>query len=639
MTFLPTRAKPAQNLATIVAAMVIRSIIRPFLTASNFVVAIMLPNADDVELYELAARQLLDPDHLVDRDGKMSVLVDEASDITQNGWALIEKYGHFRRVILFYTDEGEISADLGLTIDHRMVMAPPRPAHFKAAAMMLGQHITDADAAYLASKGLKEVRLAIRPSRPLHRLVRQLKVASGRDDKPSQRRSEPASVRLEELAGYGQAKVWGLQLAKDIASWKRGDIKWTDVDRGILLCGPPGTGKTTYARALANTCGIPLILGSAAAWQEKGHLGDMLKAMRKTFREARTARPAILFLDEFDSFGDRRSAHDTSNDDYKRQVINGLLECLDPADGREGVVVIGATNNVGAIDPALLRPGRLERIVEIPLPDAEARKAIIQYHLPDASLGDLGQFVKASEGWSGAEIEKVARDARRAARNRNGASVTEEDLIEVMPPVVSFTQAERFRLAVHEVGHAIVGIVLQPASLVKVTISSGRRVGIGWTPIGTTMFNNPLSALATAKHFADRIAINLAGMAAERIVFGDHGTGAGGDEGADLSIANDLATMMERSFGFGDGLLTDMGSGRRPLESLRLVDRHLQDLVRQRLDAEFQRATDILMARRNELGQLASRLSETLELSAEDVLDACSPSRDDGYGVQQGTRS
>lgn len=461
MTYLPTRAKPAQNLATIVAAMVIRSTIRPFLMASNFVVAIMLSNADDVELYELAARQLLDPDHLVDDDGKPSVLVDEASDITHIGWSLISKYGHIQRVILFYTDESEISADLGLMIDHRVVMVSPRADHFKTAAMMLGQQITDADATYLASKSLKEVRLAIRPSRPAHQVVRHLKATFKRSDEPTQKRSETGSFRLEELAGYGQAKAWGLQLAKDIASWKRGDIKWADVDRGVLLCGPPGTGKTTYARALANSCGIPLILGSAAAWQEKGHLGDMLKAMRKTFREARTARPAILFLDEFDSFGDRRSAHDTSNYDYRRQVINGLLECLDPADGREGVVVIGATNNVGAIDPALLRPGRLERIVEIPLPDAEARKAIIHYHLPDAALGDLNQFVKASEGWSGADIEKVARDARRAARNRNGASVTEADLIEVMPPIMSFTQAERFRLAVHEVGHAIVGIVRQ----------------------------------------------------------------------------------------------------------------------------------------------------------------------------------
>lgn len=285
--------------------------------------------------------------------------------------------------------------------------------------------------------------------------------------------------------------------------------------------------------------------------------------------------------------------------------------------------MIAATNNASAIDPAFLRPGRLERVIEIPLPDADARKAILAFHLREACPADLDQFSRCTEGWSGADIEKLARDARRAARRAGRQNVMESDLMGILPPIVSFTDDERFRLAVHEIGHAIVGYVLRPASLVKVSINSGRSARSGWSPIGTTQFSEPLPSMATARHFEDIIAIYLAGMAAERIMFGDHFTGAGGDASADLSIATDFATMMERSFGFGEGLLTDMGSGRRPMESLRLADPLLRKAVRRRLDVQYRRATEILGTRRGELELLAVRLSTSLELSVEDVRVAC----------------
>ncbi|RVQ77276.1 FtsH/Yme1/Tma family ATP-dependent metallopeptidase [Sinorhizobium medicae] len=249
----------------------------------------------------------------------------------------------------------------------------------------------------------------------------------------------------------------------------------------------------------------------------------------------------------------------------------------------------------------------------------------MEFHLRHEYAGDIDQFRSATEGWSGADIEKLARDARRLARHAERPEVTESDILAVMPPVVNLTDEERFRLAVHEAGHAIVGYSLRPDNLVKVTITGRRPARTGWNQIGTTQFNEPLPFMATAKHFQDVIAVFLAGMAAERAVFGDHFTGSGGDASADLAVATDFATMIERSFGFGDALLTDMGSGSRPLESLRLADPVLRKAVRQRLDAECKRATAILMNSRRVLDLLAVRLSENLELSAEEVRDACVP--------------
>jgi Cdc6-like AAA superfamily ATPase len=220
--------------------------------------------------------------------------------------------------------------------------------------------------------------------------------------------------RVETLSGYGEARAWALELKEDLALWRAGTLRWEDMSAKLLLSGPPGTGKTTFARALCNTLQVPLIATSVATWMEPGYLGDVLIRMNATFAEAEAANPAILFVDEIDGINMRGSSGEWTT--YWDQIVNRLLELLDGVTRSDGVVVIGATNNPDRIDKALLRSGRLERHIVIPKPDTEALIGILRHHLKADLDAVVASAPQQETGRTDAgTVDGVELDARDAA--------------------------------------------------------------------------------------------------------------------------------------------------------------------------------------------------------------------------------
>ena len=191
----------------------------------------------------------------------------------------------------------------------------------------------------------------------------------------------PQGPLLKDLAGMASARAWGEELAQDLADYAAKRIPWSEVDKGALLHGEPGTGKTIFATALAATCKVPLIATSYAEWQRSkdGHLGDVLAAMHDDFKLAKKHAPCILFIDEIEAVSSRAAGG--SNHRWYAGIITALNEQLHGVLSREGVVVIAATNHPDRVDPALLRPGRLDTRIAIPMPNAEDLRGIVRFHL------------------------------------------------------------------------------------------------------------------------------------------------------------------------------------------------------------------------------------------------------------------
>jgi hypothetical protein len=251
----------------------------------------------------------------------LNILIEACRKLPEIDIDLLREGKHPKRHV-----EEPLPRAVALSADWIVDVNAPTDDHFRAACKLFMDKLpTDEEVVLLRSSNPADLEVTMRRGRRLAQCLTRLN--DDRRLRAATPISNKAMIKLSDLFGYGPAAAWGRQLAADLFQWKGGSLGWDDVDRGLLLSGPPGTGKTTYARALANECNAHLEIASLARWQAKGHLGDLLKAMRNSFANARRNAPSILFIDEIDSIGDR-DAFAGQNAQYCTEVVNALLECL-----------------------------------------------------------------------------------------------------------------------------------------------------------------------------------------------------------------------------------------------------------------------------------------------------------------------
>ncbi|WP_048710287.1 AAA family ATPase [Microvirga massiliensis] len=413
---------------------------------------------------------------------------------------------------------------------------------------------------------------------------------------------------LEDLDGYGEAKTWGLELAADLADLKAGRIEWSAVDhKGLLLSGPPGVGKTQYARALAKTARVPLVATSVADWNAAQYLSGTLQAIRNAFAQARRLAPCILFIDELDGISDRARLQGDYVE-YWTQIVNLLLELLAGVDERPGVVVLAATNFPEKIDAAVKRAGRLDREIAIGKPDIPTLARIFRHHVgADLEGVDLLPLALAARGATGADVEAVVRRAKGGARRARRPLRLDDLMAEIRANQKPMTPEVRRRIAIHEAGHVVVSRILGIGSLIGVSLHDSG---------GFTDIEGGLDGAATLPVLERMMTLLLAGRVAERLVLGNVSIGAGLIPDSDLGRATDIARSIELRYGLGliGNVYIDEGV---PDALMRIPG--LIAAVKARLDDAFERATAILSEHRAELERVAVALEKAGYLSGEEV--------------------
>jgi cell division protease FtsH len=367
--------------------------------------------------------------------------------------------------------------------------------------------------------------------------------------------SESGKVTFDDVAGIDEAE----NELVEIVDFLRDPQKYTRLGgtapKGVLLIGAPGTGKTLLARAVAGEAGVPFFSMSASEFVEM-IVGVGAARVRDLFKQAREHAPAIIFIDELDSIGRARGATAIGGSSEQEQTLNQILTEMDGFSSREGIIVLAATNQPDVLDKALLRPGRFDRRVVVNLPDKKGREAILKVHtrrVPLAADVSLEELASATPGLSGADLKNLVNEAALLAARREQDTVRQVDFFDALEKIVLgperpllMSRQDRERIAYHEGGHAILGLVVPGADPVhRVTIvPRGQALGVTYQRPDSDRYNYPEAYLRA------RIVGMLGGRAAEEIVYGTKTTGAEND----IEQATNLARGMVTRWGMSEKL-------------------------------------------------------------------------------------
>jgi cell division protease FtsH len=435
--------------------------------------------------------------------------------------------------------------------------------------------------------------------------------------------AERPDTTFADVAGYEGAKAEIAEVVDFLKRPERYLRVGAATPRGVLMIGPPGTGKTLLARAVAGEAAVPFISVTGSSFVEL-FVGVGAARVRDLFMEARKRAPAIIFIDEVDAIGQRRAGAGAAvANDEREQTLNQLLAEMDGFDMATGIVVLAATNRPEVLDPALLRPGRFDRQITIPLPNLAERAAILAVHAHGKRLSedvDLEAVARGTPGFSGADLANLANEAAIVAVRASREVITATDFDEARDRILLgrredsnvLLPEEKHAVAVHEAGHALVAALSPHADPVsKVTIlPAGQALGV------TQQLPLVERHLYGEDYLNDNLAVRLGGRAAELVVFGQGSTGAAND----LAQATQLATKMVREFGLSSALgpvgypqggSVFLGGGGAELSS-----RPFAEQTQAAIDAEVsrllreaeRRATEVLKLHRNDLDRLADLL-------------------------------
>ena len=440
---------------------------------------------------------------------------------------------------------------------------------------------------------------------------------------------ERPKTRFADIAGYEGSKAEVMEVVDFLKHPARYAKAGAVGPKGVLMVGPPGTGKTLLARAVAGEAGVPFFALSGSSFVEM-FVGVGASRVRDLFTEARKRAPSIIFIDEIDAIGGRRGPGGFGSNDEREQTLNQLLSDMDGFDPSTSVVVMAATNRAEILDTALLRPGRFDRTVEIPLPNQRERTAILAIHGEKKQLGpdvDLGAVSRGTPGFSGADLANLVneaainavRDHREILSAADFSAARDRMLIGSRDASNALLPEEKHSVAVHEAGHALVAVLSEHADPVaKVTIlPRGAALGV------TEQLPEFERHLYLESYLTDALAIRLGGRASEILIRGEASTGASND----LADATSIATRMVREWGFSpevgpigygpEGPSRDNPFAGRPYaeETQRAIDQEVARLLR---EAET-RATALLSEHRAMLDQVIELLLERETIDGADL--------------------